>query len=174
MDGCSAPSGSCTRATPPLSLIAQSPAVPSSSAPVSTMPITRCPWAAAAERNSTSMAGRERLSFGPRVTRTRSVSIMRWRSAAATTMRPGRIGSPSLAVDTDSGVQRPRMSARRLRVSGATCMTMYTAASRSRGRPLTSVERAVTPPAEVPITTIRGSFMADFAWPELHGLNCRA
>ncbi len=50
--------GSWTIALPPLALITASPADPSSRVPVTTTPTTRLSNAEAAERNSTSMAGR--------------------------------------------------------------------------------------------------------------------
>src|SRR5687768_4785105 len=47
----------------------------SSSAPVSTTPITRGPQGRAAERNSTSTEGRWRFSLAPRTTRKRAGSL---------------------------------------------------------------------------------------------------
>lgn len=57
IDHCNASSGSCTTACPPRFTISVSPAAPSSRAPASTTLIAPAPKAAAAERNSGSIAG---------------------------------------------------------------------------------------------------------------------
>src|SRR5256885_352394 len=72
-----ASSGSCTTATPPRCLTAMRPAVPSSSAPESTTPITRAPWKRAAVRNRASTAGRCRPSRALRVRRTTASTLAR-------------------------------------------------------------------------------------------------
>lgn len=84
MLGNRASSGSCTTAMPPARLMASSPAVPSSSAPVRTTPATRGPYAAAAERNSGLMAGRVRFSRGPAERWTWPARTIMWRSGGAT------------------------------------------------------------------------------------------
>jgi hypothetical protein len=75
--------GSCTTVTPPHFLMAMSPAVPSSSNPVSTTPITNGPWVTAAERNSGSIPGRLRFSRAPLVTRTVRFLTSKWLSGGA-------------------------------------------------------------------------------------------
>ena len=56
IDGNMASSGSCTIVTPPASLMANRPAVPSSRFPLSTTPTAAVPKASAAERNRGSAA----------------------------------------------------------------------------------------------------------------------
>src|SRR5215475_8663024 len=80
------------------------PAVPSLSAPVRMTPITRAPYAAAAERNSGSMAGLDLFSFGPRVVFSRlESSISKWWSGGATYMCPLSTDAPSAAAVHGSG-----------------------------------------------------------------------
>jgi hypothetical protein len=62
-----ASAGSWTITIPPQRLIADTPALPSSSAPLSKTALTRGPKATAAERNNTSMEGRHWFSRGPAV-----------------------------------------------------------------------------------------------------------
>jgi hypothetical protein len=80
--------------------------------PLSTTPITREPKTAAADRNSTSAAGRTLFSLGPDVVMRRSSVITRCRSGGAMYTRPGRIGSPSVAYAQGSVLARLRMDAR--------------------------------------------------------------
>jgi len=84
MEGAVASAGSCTMPMPPLSLIATNPADPSFNWPVRTIPTTRRPKAAAAERKSGSIAGLLKFSFGPRSSLMRSSSTIMCRSGGAT------------------------------------------------------------------------------------------
>ena len=80
----SASGGSWTSDAPPVALIAASPAVPSSSDPERTTPMTRAPCARAALRNRGSTAGRCPFSCGPFTERIVRRLMSRWRPGGAT------------------------------------------------------------------------------------------
>lgn len=145
--------------------MAQSPAVPSSSTPLRTTPITRGPNAVAAERNSTSIQGLARPSFGPRLSRTPCGVTMRCRSGEATYTCPCAIDWPSSAMTTGSDVAFASTRSSRLGVRGGMCSTTTTTttgASRCAGSALKNPRSASTPPADAPTTTMSRWGNAEF------------
>ena len=141
----SADAGSCTSARPPVFLIAQRPAVPSSSMPERTTPMTRGPNATDAERNSASTEGRCRFSrWSARDALRRLGSMIRCRSAGAT---KDLAANERLAVDRGADREARAAAAEgvRARLSCAPeCGGPRTRrASRSAGRSRTSTPRAL-------------------------------
>jgi hypothetical protein len=131
ISACSESDGACTTATRPHRRMASRPAAPSSSMPLRITPMTRLRQWTAAERNSTSMAGRLRFSRGPYTTRIPRSPKTRCRSGGATLIRPGSSGSPSRAITAGRAPARPRIRLSAPGDSAAWCCTTRTAAGRS-------------------------------------------
>lgn len=108
--------GLCTMATPPACFTIARPAVPSSSTPETTTPITRSPYAWAADRNKGPIAGRWPFSVGPCTRCSSAERTITSTSGGRTYTCPPRNGSPSTASPTSSSVARARPPERAERV----------------------------------------------------------
>ena len=153
MDGCSASAGSCTTARPPARINGSQPggAVVAGTGEYDTD--ARGPYAAAAERNSGSTAGRcpctvrSTCEHHPPVNDQQMVVHGRHIDPA---------GEQGLAVDRRGRREGPeprRICGSALGAERGTCSTTRIAAGRSTGSPPTSAPSASTPPADAPTTT---------------------